>query len=71
MRSFNAGNAGNSNNINETRFTNLMAVSYDLPGFFLIRWILRSSGHSSAVAFSFDADDCSIMLSAATAAALM
>ena len=27
--------------------------------------------HSSAIAFSFDADDCSIMLSAATAAALI
>jgi hypothetical protein len=28
-------------------------------------------GHSSAIAFSLDADDCSIMLSAATAAALI
>ena len=66
----NAGNTGDSNSIRKTRFTNFMASSYRPFGSLncLIEMIL---GHSSAAAFSFDADVCSIMLSAATAAALI
>ena len=49
---------------------------YKLHGSFLsalwpLNGLIEVTGYSSAVAFSFGADDCSIMLSAATAAALM
>src|SRR6187402_3877221 len=66
----NADSTGESNSISRTHFTNFMATSYRRRGA-VKQLVGRKIGHSSAVAFSFDADVRSIMLSAATAAALM